>query len=158
MSRDGSHDFDFLFGSWSVRNRRLVERLQGSTEWEEFSSTCRARPVLGGLGNMDEFTLERVSGPGLAITVRLYDPVSGEWSIYWAASPGRGRFDVPMVGRFNGPRGEFYSQEVSEDRHIFNRFLWTVDGSDSCRWEQAYSVDGGRSWETNWTMEFTRQA
>lgn len=132
MPRDGSRDFDFLFGSWSVRNRRLVERLQGSTQWEEFSSTCRARAILGGLGNMDEFALERVSGRVLAITVRLYDPVSGEWSIYWAASPGRGRFDVPMVGRFDGP--------------------------DTCGWEQAYSIDGGRSWETNWTMEFTRQA
>ncbi|HEY7505293.1 MAG TPA: hypothetical protein VH700_14440 [Gemmatimonadales bacterium] len=158
MHRDGSRDFDFLFGSWSVRNRRLVERLRGGTEWEEFPSVCRARPILGGLGNMDEFTLEPVSGSALAITVRLYDPVSGEWSIYWAASPGRGRFDVPMVGRFDGARGEFYSQEVYQDRHIFNRFIWTVKGPDACRWEQAYSVDGGRSWETNWTMEFTRQA
>jgi hypothetical protein len=128
MPRDGSRDFDFLFGAWSVRNRRLVERLQGSTEWEDFPSVCRARPVLGGLGNMDEFTLERGSGRVLAITVRLYDPVSGEWSIYWATSPGRGRF------------------------------IWTVDGPDACRWEQAYSVDGGRSWETNWTMGFSRQA
>ena len=86
MPRDGSRDFDFLFGAWSVRNRRLAERLQGSTEWEEFPSVCRARPVLGGLGNMDEFTLERASGRVLAITVRLYEPVSGEWSIYWAAT------------------------------------------------------------------------
>jgi hypothetical protein len=107
---------------------------------------------------MDEFKLERGSGRVLAITVRLYDPVSGEWSIYWSASPGRGRFDVPMVGRFEGARGEFYSQEVFQDRHIFNRFIWTVRGPDACRWEQAYSADGGRSWETNWTMEFTRQA
>jgi hypothetical protein len=157
MPRDGSRDFDFLLGSWTVRNRRLVQRLKGSTEWERFPSTCHARPVLGGLGNMDEFTLERGSGRVLAITVRLYDPISGEWSIYWAASPGRGRFDVPMVGRFEGPCGEFYSQEVFEDRHIFNRFIWTVDGPDACRWEQAYSTDGGRSWETNWIMEFTRQ-
>jgi hypothetical protein len=158
MPRDGSHDFDFLFGSWEVRNRRLVERLKGSAEWEEFSGTCHARPVLGGLGNMDEFMLDRGVGRVLGITVRLYDPVSGEWSIYWAASPGRGRFDVPMVGRFVGPRGEFYSQEVFEGRHIFSRFIWTVHGPDACRWEQAYSPDGGRSWETNWIMEFTRQA
>ena len=61
----------------------------------------------------------------LAITVRLSDPVSGEWSIYWAASPGRGKFDVPMVGEFERPRGEFYSQEVFDDRHIFSRFIWT---------------------------------
>ena len=157
MIRDGSRDFDFLFGSWRVHNRRLVERLKGSTEWEEFPSACHARPILGGLGNMDEFILERASGRVVAITVRLYDPVSGEWSIYWAASPGRGRFDLPMVGRFDGPRGEFYSQEAFEDRHIFSRFIWTVEGADACRWEQAYSTDGGRSWETNWTMAFTRQ-
>ena len=155
--RDGSRDFDFLFGSWTVHNRRLVERLRDSTEWEEFPSTCHARPILGGLGNMDEFTLQRTSGPVLAITVRLYDPGSGEWSIYWAASPGRGRFDVPMVGRFDGDRGAFYSQEVYEQRHIFCRFLWTVQGPDACRWEQAYSGNGGGSWETNWTMEFTRR-
>ena len=73
----------------------------------------------------DEFTLEHGSGHVLAITVRLYDPVSGEWSIYWAASPGRGKFDVPMVGEFERPRGEFYSQEVFDDRHIFSRFIWT---------------------------------
>jgi hypothetical protein len=158
MTRDGSRDFDFLFGSWRVQNRRLVERLKGSTQWEEFPSTCLARPILGGLGNMDEFTLERASGRVLAVTVRLYDPVSGEWSIYWAASPGRGRFDVPMVGRFDGPRGAFYSQERFEDHHIFSRFIWAVQGTNACRWEQAYSSDGGRSWETNWTMDFSRSA
>jgi hypothetical protein len=158
VERDGRGDFDFLLGRWTVRNRRLKERLKGCTDWEEFPSTCRARPILGGLGNMDEFTLERASGQVLAVTVRLYDPSSGEWSIYWAASTGRGRFDPPMVGRFDGPRGEFFSHEVFEGRHIFSRFIWTVEGPEACRWEQAYSADGGKSWETNWTMEFTRQA
>ncbi len=156
-TRDGRADFDFLIGSWTVRNRRLTERLKGCTDWEEFQSTCRARAILGGLGNMDEFTMERASGRVLAITIRLFNPVTGEWSIYWAASPGNGRLDVPMVGRFAGPRGEFFSQEEFEGRHIFNRFIWTVETPDSCRWEQAYSADGGKSWETNWTMEFTRQ-
>jgi hypothetical protein len=155
--RDGRADFDFLFGGWSVRNRRLKARLRGSTEWEEFGSTCRARPILDGLGNMDEFTIDAPSGRVEAVTVRLYRPATDEWSIYWAASPGSGRFDVPMVGRFEGPRGEFYSQEVFEGRHIFNRFIWTVASRDACRWEQAFSADGGRTWETNWIMEFTRQ-
>lgn len=154
--RDGSHDFDFLFGTWKVRNRRLVGRLQGSTEWEEFPSTCVARPILGGRGNMDEFTLDTPPGQVLAVTVRLYDAVSGEWSIYWSASTGRGRFDVPMVGRFEGTRGEFHAQEVVQERHILSRFIWTVERAAACRWEQAYSDDGGRSWETNWTMELSR--
>jgi hypothetical protein len=153
----GRADFDFLFGDWWVHNRRLKARLQDSTEWEEFPSLCRARPILGGLGNLDEFTIEAPSGRVEAVTVRLYSPKSQEWSIYWAASSGGGRFDVPMVGRFDGARGEFYSQEVFEGRHIFNRFIWTVVSSEACRWEQAFSVDGGRTWETNWIMEFTRQ-
>jgi hypothetical protein len=155
-SDDGRSDFDFLFGSWKVRNRRLRERLKGCTEWEEFESRCRARPILGGLGNMDEFVLERASGRVEAVTVRLYNPAAGEWSIYWAAGTGAGRFDVPMVGRFDGPRGEFFSHEVFEGRHILARFIWAVTSPDACRWEQSYSADGGKTWETNWTMEFSR--
>jgi hypothetical protein len=154
---DGRTDFDFLIGHWTVHNRRLRERLKGCTEWEEFQSNCRARAILGGLGNLDEFTLERASGRVEAITVRLYNPAAREWSIYWAAS-GSGRFDVAMVGRFEGPRGEFYSQEIFEGRHIFNRFIWTVRSPGSCRWEQAYSEDGGKTWETNWIMEFVRRS
>jgi hypothetical protein len=152
---DGRSDFDFLIGDWMVHNRRLRERLKGCTEWEEFAGTCRARAILGGLGNMDEFTLERATGWVHAITVRLFSPASREWNIYWAA--GNGRFDVPMVGRFDGPRGEFFSQEIFEGRHIFNRFIWTVQSPVACRWEQAYSADGGKTWETNWVMEFARQ-
>lgn len=155
--RDGRNDFDFLFGTWKVHNRRLIGRLRGSTAWEEFASVCRARPILGGLGNMDELTVEAPAGLVEAITVRLYSPATLEWSIYWAASSGSGRFDVPMVGRFEGPRGEFYCQEVFEGRHIFNRFIWTVTSPTACHWEQAFSADGGERWETNWEMEFTRQ-
>jgi hypothetical protein len=154
---DGRSDFDFLFGSWTVRNRRLRQRLKGCREWEEFESRCRARPILGGLGNMDEFVLERASGRVEAITVRLYSPAAREWSIYWAAATGTGRFDLPMVGRFEGGRGEFFSQEVFEGRHILARFVWTVRRPDACRWEQAYSADGGKTWETNWTMAFSRE-
>jgi hypothetical protein len=156
--RDGRADFDFLIGSWAVRNRRLAERLKGCADWEEFESTCQARAILGGLGNMDEFTMDRASGRVLAVTLRLFNPANGEWSIYWAASTGNGRLDVPMVGRFEGQRGEFFSQEVFEGRHVFNRFIWTVEAPGSCRWEQAYSADGGKTWETNWIMEFARQA
>lgn len=151
--RDGRADFDFLLGSWRVHNHRLKARLRGSTEWEDFPSTCRARPILSGLGNMDEFTIEAPAGRIEAVTVRLYDTRNGEWSIYWTTSPGTGRFDVPMVGRFEGGRGEFYSQELFEGRHIFNRFIWTAGSRDACRWEQAFSADGGRTWETNWIME-----
>jgi hypothetical protein len=155
--REGRADFDFLLGSWRVHNRRLKGRLRGSSDWEEFLGSCRVRSILSGSGNMDEFTIDAPSGRIEAVTVRLYNAMSQEWSIYWAASPGGGRFDVPMVGRFEGRRGEFYSQEVFEGRHIFNRFIWTVTSRDACQWEQAFSVDGGRTWETNWIMNFIRQ-
>ncbi len=154
---DGRTDFDFLIGNWTVHNRRLKDRLKGCTDWEVFKSTCRCRHILGGLGNLDEFTMERASGRVEAVTVRLYNPTADEWSIYWAVSSGNGRLDVPMVGRFNGRRGEFFSQEVFEGGHIFNRFIWRVNGADSCSWEQGFSADGGATWETNWVMEFTRQ-
>ena len=85
--------------------------------------------------------MDRASGRVQAITVRLFNPASGEWSIYWSA--GSGWFDVPMVGSFDGPRGVFYAQEPFEGRHIFSRFIWTVRAPSSCRWEQAYSADGG---------------
>jgi hypothetical protein len=106
---------------------------------------------------MDELTMDRKSGRVQAVTVRLYNPVNDEWSIYWATDSHPGRMDVPMLGRFNGSQGEFFSQELFEGRHIFSRFIWTANGPETCRWEQAFSEDGGRNWETNWTMTFTRQ-
>ena len=153
---DGRTDFDFLIGIWNVQHRRLKERLKGCTEWEEFGGTGTVRHILGGLGNMDEFTMDRTSGRVQAVTVRLYNPVHDEWSIYWATDSHPGRMDVSMVGRFNGSRGEFFSQELFEGRHIFSRFIWTSNSAEACHWEQAFSDDGGKNWETNWTMTFTR--
>jgi hypothetical protein len=150
------HDFDFLFGSWRVDNRRLRRRLDNCTDWDEFVSTCRARPILDGRGNMDEFLLDAPEGRVHAATVRLFDAAAGEWSIFWTTA-GAGRFDPPMVGRFEGLRGEFYGQERFQGRHVLSRFVWTVESAEACRWEQAYSEDGGRSWETNWVMTFRRQ-
>ncbi len=154
---EGRTDFDFLIGSWKIQHRRLKERLKACTEWEEFEGTGEVRHILGGLGNMDELTMDRASGRIQAVTVRLYNPVTREWSIYWVADNSPGRLDVPMVGKFDGPKGEFFSQELFEGRHIFNRFIWTVNEPNSCRWEQAFSSDGGKTWETNWTMKFARQ-
>jgi len=134
--RDGRKGFDFLIGTWKIQHRRLKKRLKGCTEWEEFEGTSEVRSILGGLGNMDELMMDRASGHVQAVTVRLYNPATREWSIYWTASSHPGRMDVPMVGKFDGPRGEFYSQEVFEGRHIFNRFIWNVDSSDSCRWNR----------------------
>jgi hypothetical protein len=154
-ARDGRADFDFLMGSWRVHNRRLKERLKSSEEWEEFDGVSVARPVLGGLGNVDEVTFQRESGPLLGMTVRVFDPAARQWSIYWADSV-NGELQTPMVGEFSGGEGRFYDQETFEGRRILSRFIWSRITPTSCQWEQAFSADGGVSWETNWIMEFVR--
>lgn len=154
--RDGRGDFDFFVGSWKVHNRRLRERLKESTSWEEFEGTSVARNVLDGLGNMDEISLYREAGPVSGLTLRLYNPQSHQWSLYWASSID-GSLQTPMIGSFQNGRGEFYSQELFDGSYIFSRFIWSDITESSCRWEQAFSADGGKTWETNWIMEFTRQ-
>lgn len=150
-------DFDFLFGKWKVHNRKLRERLRGSTAWDEFEATSVARPVWGGRANMDEFEGESPSGHIQGMTLRLYDPKARQWSLYWSNSSS-GTLDRPMVGEFRNGRGEFYDQELFEGRSIYVRFIWSDITPTSCRWEQAFSADGGKTWEVNWVMEFTRVA
>ena len=153
--QDGRADFDFFIGQWKSRQRRLIGWLKGSREWEEFEGTHVVRKVLGGLGNMDEVVLARASGPVLGMTVRFFDPQSQQWSIYWADSVHG--FQLPAtIGGFKDGRGEFYDHEPFEGKHIFCRFIWSEITPTSCRWEQAFSADGGRTWETNWMADFVR--
>jgi hypothetical protein len=152
---DGRNDFDFLIGTWKVHHHRLVERLKGCTDWEEFAGETVDRKFLNGLGNMDENILHRKTGSVHAMSMRLFNPISREWSIYWSTDM-TGTLDVPMIGGFQDGRGEFYSQEIYEGQHIYSRFIWSKITAESCQWEQAFSTDGGKTWETNWIMEFER--
>ena|ERR1051325_2721327 len=152
---DGRNDFDFLIGTWKVHHFRLAERLKGSTDWEEFEGNTVDKKLLNGLGNMDENILHRKTGAIHAISLRLFNPISKEWSIYWSTDL-TGTLDVPMIGGFKNEHGTFYSQEVFEGQHIYNRFIWSKITATSCQWEQAFSIDGGKTWETNWIMEFER--
>lgn len=151
--RDGQHDFDFQFGSWKVHNRRLLHPLTGSNEWVEFDGTVVARPVWGGRANMDEFEADAPSGDIEGMTVRTYNAKAHEWSIYWA-NQRTGVVSLPAtVGKFNDHGiGEFYDQEEFNGRTIFVRFIWTVQSAEQTRWEQAFSIDGGKTWETNWII------
>jgi hypothetical protein len=154
--RDGQHDFDFLIGSWRIRNRRLREPLTGSDSWYEFDATGVARKVWDGLANMDEYDGDSPSGRIRGMTLRLYDPKSRQWSLYWA-NAANGTLDKPMTGEFKDGRGEFYDQETFRGRSIYVRYVWSGITTTSCRWEQAFSADGGKTWETNWIMDMTRQ-
>lgn len=152
---DGRDDFDFFIGSWKSHHRRLRERLKGSQSWEEFEGSCVAHKLLGGLGNIDENVMERESGQLLGMTVRVFNPETRQWSIYWADSKGA-TLGAPMVGEFTNGRGVFYDCEPFEGRRIISRFIWTSTSRDTCHWEQAFSPDGGATWETNWTTDHTR--
>lgn len=153
---DGREGFDFLIGSWDSRQRKLKQRLAGCTDWEEFSAALNVRKILGGLGNVDELVMDTAQGVARGLTVRLFDPATKLWRIYWAGGQG-GALDTPMTGRFTNDVGVFYDHEVFQGTPVFSRFLWTSNGPDTCRWEQAFSADGGRTWETNWTADFTRR-
>ncbi len=152
---DGRDDFDFFLGTWDSRQRKLKERLRDCDEWDEFTAVSVAWKVLGGLGHMDEVTMETAAGQVRGLTLRLFDPKTQLWSIHWADSKSATLL-TPMVGRFQNGVGEFYDRETFDGRSIFSRFLWTSSDPDHCRWEQAFSADGGRTWETNWTADFTR--
>jgi hypothetical protein len=154
---DGRNDFDFFIGTWDSRQRRLKKRLAGCDEWDEFAGVSVVHKILDGQGNFDEIIMETPTGRVVGVTLRLFDPQARLWSIYWSSTAQNG-LTAPMVGRFEHGRGEFYDRETFEGRSIFSRFIWTSSGPDACRWEQAFSPDGGRTWETNWTADFFRRS
>jgi hypothetical protein len=150
-----ARDFDFWFGSWSCRNRRLRERLAGSEEWDEFESTVVARPILDGLGNEDEFRTDYAGG-FVGMSFRFFDPERKRWSIYWADTRRSGELDPPVLGGFSGDTGVFEGDDTFDGRPVRVRFIWSGVTTPTPRWEQAFSEDGGATWETNWIMDFTR--
>ena len=152
--RATSTDFDFWMGKWDVRNRRLAQRLAGSDEWDEFDSKVAARPLPGGLGNEDVFCTD-YGGGFVGMSFRFFDPGTGSWSIYWADSRRPGELDPPVFGAFAGDVGVFEGEDIHRGRPILVRFTWSGVTTPTPRWEQAFSDDGGRTWETNWVMEFT---
>ena len=153
--RDGQHDFDFSIGTWKTHISRLLHPLNGSTTWAEYDGISVVRRVWDGRANLLELEVSgpagRIEGAGL----RLYNPQSHQWSLNWVNSRD-GILNRPMIGEFQGAQGEFYDQESFGGRAIFarNRFLDITP--NSCRFEQAFSEDGGKTWETNWVMTFTR--
>ena len=148
------NNFDFIVGTWTSTQRRLRKVLAGSDDWYEFPATSRAWNVMGGAGNVDEidFPTQGFSG----VTLRLYDPATELWSLYWASSR-TGLTLPPMVGRFGADgRGVFSGDDVYDGVPIRCNYIWSRITPESARWEQEFSADGGQTWETNWIMDFTR--
>jgi hypothetical protein len=152
---DGRRDFDFEIGAWNTHLRRLVRPLTGSTEWVEYEGTTLVREVWKGDANLVELDVTGPTGRILALSLRLYNPESRQWSLNFASSA-TGELSTPSVGEFRNGRGEFYSKETLNGRPILVRFVITPITPDSCRFEQAFSADGGVTWELNWIATDTR--
>lgn len=157
--RDGSHDFDFLVGTFKMHHWRLRNPLTGSKTWVEFDGTSVGRMLWDGRVSEDEDVFNDPAGRIEGMTIRFYNPKTHQWSIFWASNTAGGLALPATVGQFdrkNG-RGEFYDQESFNGRLILVRYLWTDITENSSHWEQAFSDDGGKTWETNWMNTLERQ-
>ena len=155
-ARQPNADFDFFMGIWRCRHRFLVKRLADCHDWIEFDGCCAARKILGGWGNSEESQINLPGEPYRGMSLRTWDPDKAKWSIYWLDSRFPGRLTPPVKGGFDKGLGVFYGDDEFKGRPIRVRFLWSRITPNSARWEQAFSLDEGNGWETNWYMDFTR--
>ena len=158
---DGRHDFDFLAGTWKVEHRKLAAMADPEcTQWVEFEGVQWMRQTLGVLGNVDNLTIaEMPDGSSFqGMSLRLFDPETRQWSIWWASTTAPGRLDPPVVGRWDGDgtHGEFFGTDTVGGKPIEVRYDWDVFGADKAQWEQSFSFDDGTTWVRNWRMTFTR--
>lgn len=170
--RDGSHDFDFIYGKWKMPNHRLKKRLAGSHEWDDFITCDEGSALPGGIGDIDYWKASYWQD-FVGVTVRTYDPKTGLWRIYWVDNKfSEGVIQPPVVGKFEGTVGIFEGHDTFNGIPIVVRYTWTVNPQNSqaaagweqalnpkglpivAKWEQAFSKDGGKTWETNWYNEF----
>jgi len=149
-------DFDFVLGDWHVRHRRLSERLVNCQDWVEFDGVMSTHKILGGFGNIEDNWLNFPEGAFRAVAMRAFDSSTETWAIWWLDGRFPGQMDLPVKGHFKNGVGSFYADDTFQGVAIRVRFLWSRLGQHTLHWEQAFSVDNGSSWETNWTMEFKR--
>lgn len=157
--RDGSHDFDFLIGDWKAHVRRMPDRLNGSTHWDEYDGISNHKKLLDTNANFEEFEVSSADKKLhiKAQTLRMYNPETHQWSIYGLdLDKGVIDTDPPVVGQFHGNRGEFYNQQSWKGRMILVRYMWLNISPKAARMEQSFSQDGGKNWEVNWICELSR--
>jgi hypothetical protein len=152
---EGQHDFDFEIGTWTTRLSRRLRPLTGSTTWVEYTGTTTVRPVWQGGANLVELDVTGPSGRIEGLSLRLYNPEARQWSLNFASRNG-GTLTAPSVGGFHNGRGEFYGAETLNGRAILVRFVISDITPTSCHFEQAFSDDGGKTWEVNWIATDTR--
>jgi hypothetical protein len=154
-ARDGRHDFDFEQGRWKIHLKRLIHPLSGSKEWIEFDGTSVTRKVWDGRAEIEEFETDGAGGHIEGLTLRTYNPQTHQWYLYWANAKD-GLIVAPQVGQFKNGTGEFYGQDTLNGKPIFIRFIWSKTDTNSPHFEQAFSEDGGKTWEVNWITDQVR--
>jgi len=150
---EGVDAFDFLYGRWTVGHQRLKQRNAGCREWDLFTSPQLCEPRLGGVANIDELDMAERGFAGMSL--RLFDVEAREWAVYWVNSRD-GKLQPPVRGRFEGPRCVLTGPDTDDGRPIIARYIWSRTDTPTPRWEQAFSYDGGETWETNWIMDLER--
>lgn len=152
---DHQHDFDFEFGAWTAKLSRRLRPLTGSEEWVAYEGTSVVHPLWGGKANAGELDVSGPAGRIEGLTLRLYDPTTRQWTVRFASSRD-GELTPGLVGGFSGGRGEFHDEETLDGRPICVRFVFSEVNRTTFRFEQAFSADEGRTWETNWVATFAR--
>ena len=153
---DGQRDFDFEEGTWKIHLKRLLKPLTGSNSWVEFDGTSVTRKVWDGRAWLEEFETDGPAGHIEGLTLRLYNPETHQWSLYWANSKVGTMGGPPNVGEFKNGRGEFFAQDTFNGRVIFIRYVWSDITPNSAHFEQSFSNDGGKTWEVNWITDQSR--
>jgi hypothetical protein len=154
-AHDGSHDFDFEIGRWKTTVKRLANPLTGSSSWVSYEGVTSVRPIWNGRANLVELEMDGPNGRFRGLNLRLYDPTARQWSLTFA-NAASGVLNTPAIGEFRDGRGEFYDQETFDGRAILVRFVISDATREACHFEQSFSADGGRTWETNWIADDTR--
>src|SRR6185437_9683754 len=156
--RDGSHDFDLELGAWNFRVKRMTHPLSGSRQWIELDGRTKTCRVWSGRAQLEQM---EVTGAGQSIeglTLRLYNPQTRQWSLYWGTSKAGALGGPPNVGEFSNGVGEFYAQDTYNGRYVLIRYIWSRITANSAHFEQSFSEDGGKTWEVNWITDQTRVA
>jgi hypothetical protein len=135
--------------------RRLLHPLTGSTTWVEYDGTSVVRKIWEGRANLVELVADGPAGHFEGLNLRLYNPESHQWSLNFSSS-GSGTLGQPTIGEFKNGRGEFFDQETINGRAVLVRFVISDITPTSCRFEQSFSDDGGKTWELNWIAVDTR--
>jgi len=155
--RDGQHDFDFDLGKWKTHSSRLLHPLTGSKNWVDMDGVTVVKEIWGGRANLAEFKADGPAGPIELLSLRWYNPTAHQWYLDFA-TPGVGVLGIPGVGEFRNGRGDFYDQESIGGKSILVRFsIWGIT-PNTAQSEQAFSADGGATWEVNWVNHYTRDS